>query len=206
MFEKVYLYPFWVRAWHMINALLCILLILTGLSLQYAGQEAVIFGFDIAVSIHNVSGIILSINYLFFIIGNLITNNGKQYNIKRKNFFENLVIQIRFYTIGIFKKENAPFPISKKSKFNPLQRFSYIFATYISLSIIVITGWLYFFPLIIPDILFGVSGILINAMLHVSFGFLISIFLLIHVYFCTIGATAGSNFVSIITGWHRSGH
>lgn len=205
MSETVYLYPVWVRIWHFINAILCLLLIITGLSMQYAGAGNLLIRFDLAVSIHNVAGIILSINYVFFIIGNLMSDNGYQYNVKRKNFFKNLLVQMRFYTIGIFKKEETPFPITKSNKFNPLQRITYVLATYVSLSVLVITGWLYFFPAIIPDAIFGVSGVLINALLHVTFGFFISVFLIIHIYFSTIGVTPGSNFISIISGWHR-GH
>jgi len=204
MSEKIYLYPVWIRVWHMVNAVLCILLILTGIAMQYSGYEKIIFRFDQAVSIHNVAGIILSINYLFFLIGNFVTDNGAQYKPRPKNYFSRLFTQIRFYTFGIFKKEPVPFPITKQNKFNPLQRLTYIVATYISLSLIVLTGWAYFFPHLIPHTLFGVSGILINAMLHIIVGFIISVFMIIHIYFCTIGATVGCNFVSMLTGWHQS--
>ncbi|MFC2111594.1 cytochrome b/b6 domain-containing protein, partial [Bacteroidota bacterium] len=134
MHEKLYLYPKWVRLWHLVNALLCLLLILTGLSMQYSGVESNIMRFDIAVSIHNVAGIILSINYVFFIIGNLTTSNGKQYIMKRKNIFNNMYRQFIYYSIGIFKKAEKPFPISKENKFNPLQRFSYIIVIYVCLT------------------------------------------------------------------------
>ena len=203
MSEDIYLYPVWVRIWHIVNALLCILLILTGLSMQYSDAQTGIIRFDIAVSLHNIAGIILTVNYICFIIGNILTDNGDQYKFKRENLFTNLLKQIRYYAFGIFKKETPPFPISKKNKFNPLQRFIYIVVTYFGLAILVITGWLYFFPGLIPNSIFGISGILINAMLHVSFAFIISVFMIVHIYFCTMGRTAGSNFVSMITGWHK---
>lgn len=205
MSEKIYLYPKWVRAWHLANAILCLLLIITGLSMQYAGAESVFIRFDVAVSIHNVSGIILTINYIVFIIGNLITPNGDQYRFKRKYLIPNLIKQIRYYGFGIFKKETPPFPISKDNKFNPLQRFVYIIATYISLTVVILSGWLYFFPGLIPPTVWGISGVLINAVFHISFAFIISVFMIVHVYFCTMGATAGSNFMSMINGWHK-GH
>ncbi|MBE9484291.1 MAG: cytochrome b/b6 domain-containing protein, partial [Bacteroidetes bacterium] len=59
MEEKLYLYPVWVRFWHWANAILCLLLILTGLSMQYSDPEYPIIRFDWAVSIHDISGIIL---------------------------------------------------------------------------------------------------------------------------------------------------
>ncbi len=201
--EKEYLYPIWVRIWHMVNGILCLLLILSGLSLQYSGLESAFIRFDIAVSAHNICGIILSINYLFFIAGNLFTTNGKQYRIKRKNFIKDLIIQIRYYTFGIFKKQSTPFPISKVNKFNPLQRFTYVLATYVCMTILVITGWGFLFPEVIPNQIIGISGILVNDIIHVSFAFIVSIFLFVHIYFCTIGTKIGSNFKSILTGWHE---
>ena len=60
MAHKEYLYPIWVRMWHWLNALLCLLLILTGLSMQYASVDGGLIRFDTAVTIHNLCGIILS--------------------------------------------------------------------------------------------------------------------------------------------------
>lgn len=201
---KVYLYPVWVRLWHITNGILCIILILSGVSLQYSGVDSAFIRFDIAVKTHNISGIILSINYLFFISGNLFTSNGKHYRLKRQNFIKNLILQLRYYTFGIFKKQAAPFPITEDNKFNPLQRFTYVLATYICLTLLVITGWGFLFPEFIPATIFGASGILVNDIIHVSFAFIVSIFLFVHVYFCTIGTKIGSNFKSILTGWHHS--
>ncbi len=57
---SVYLYPVWVRLWHLVNALLYLFLIITGLSMQYSNPEYPMIRFDIAVSMHNISGILLT--------------------------------------------------------------------------------------------------------------------------------------------------
>ena len=56
MEQKIYHYPVWIRIWHLINALLCLALIITGLSMQYSNTERGILTFDVAVSVHNVAG------------------------------------------------------------------------------------------------------------------------------------------------------
>ena len=66
MKEKIYLYPVWVRIWHWLNALLFLVLVLTGLSMQYAAKDSLLFPFNFSVTAHNISGIILIINFLFF--------------------------------------------------------------------------------------------------------------------------------------------
>ena len=58
--HKLYLYPVWIRIWHMLNAVLCLLLIVTGLSIQFSNPATVV-QFRAAVSIHNIAGILLSV-------------------------------------------------------------------------------------------------------------------------------------------------
>ena len=202
--EKIYLYPRWIRLWHTLNALFCLLLIITGISMQFSNPKVPLIRFDIAVSIHNIFGILLAVNYLQFFIGNLITWNGKHYKIAFRGFYERLLSQFRYYTRGIFKDENPPFPISKEIKFNPLQQFSYVLIMYILVPIVVISGLGLFFPNVIPTNLLGISGLHLTDLFHITVGFIISLFMFVHIYFCTIGKTPTSNFKGIITGYHES--
>ena len=59
--ERLYLYPVWIRIWHMTNAFLCLVLIITGLSIQFSNPGTVV-KFNAAVSVHNIAGIILTIS------------------------------------------------------------------------------------------------------------------------------------------------
>lgn len=201
--DKIYLYPIWIRIWHWLNAILFILLMITGISMQYSNPDNPwLVSFELSVQLHNICGIFISINYLLFFLGNLFTSNGKQYKMKTKGLFTRLYNQSIFYLFGMFKKEDAPYPISKENKFNPLQRFIYSTAMYIGFPIIIASGLALFFPEIIIPQIFGVSGLLVTAMFHVIIGFILSLFLFIHLYVCTIGSSISSNFKSMITGWH----
>jgi len=202
MSDKLYLYPVWIRLWHLCNALLFILLIITGLSMQYSSPEQPLIRFDYAVSIHNICGILLTANYFFFFIGNLVTTNGKYYKTSIRGIFDRLMIQFRYYTIGIFKGAKAPFPINKERKFNPLQQFTYVVAMYVFLPLIFISGWALLFPELLFNRLIGVSGLRINDFIHIVTSFLASIFMFVHIYFCTIGSTFISSFRSMINGYH----
>lgn len=204
MSEKIYLYPLWIRLWHALNAILIILLIISGISMQYTNPENPFIRFDIAVTMHNISGMILTANYIIFLVGNFITPNGKYYKIELKGLIGRLIKQFTYYTFGIFKHEKPPFPVTKDSKFNPLQLFTYLIAMYILVPIVFITGWALLYPELILTKFFGGSGLKVNDFIHVIVGFFLSFFMFIHVYFCTIGATFISNFKSMITGFHES--
>ena len=205
MSSKIYLYPVWVRLWHLLNALMIIVLILTGVSMQYSNPGAPFIRFDLAVSWHNIAGIILTFNYLIFIIGNIATPNGKFYRLKVKGLINRLMKQFQYYTFGVFKKQPAPFPVNEQRKFNPLQKIAYAFIMYLFMPLLFITGWALLFPETIWLNVFGVSGIFLTALLHIVMGFVISVFLLVHIYFCTFGAKATTSFLSMINGYHE-GH
>lgn len=203
--SSVYLYPVWTRLWHLFNALLYLSLIFTGLSMQYSNPEYPLIRFDIAVSVHNISGILLSVNYFFVFIGNLTTGNGKYYKIRLKGMYQELLAQGRYYLFGIFRGEKAPYPINGERKFNPLQKISYVAVLYFLMPLIIITGWALIFPeMIFVNKIFGTSGLHVTDLLHITIGFILSLFMLIHIYLCTMGKPRGSHFRAMLSGWHHS--
>ena len=204
MSEKLYLYPIWLRLWHALNALFFLILLVTGLSMQYSDVSFPLIRFDWAVTAHNLAGIGITLSYLFFLAGNLFTTNGKHYSIRVQGLFSDLLAQGRYYMFGIFSKQIPPFPVTARSKFNPLQRVSYIGAMYVMFPVVAITGWALLFPETIVRQVFGMSGTLLTALFHIVMGFAMSVFMIVHIYMCTVGKTPLSNFRSMVNGYHES--
>ncbi|MFC2089662.1 cytochrome b/b6 domain-containing protein [Bacteroidota bacterium] len=200
---KFYLYPVWVRLWHIINALSFILLIITGISLHYADSKYGLISFKFSVTTHNICAIILTINYGLYVLGNVVSGNGKYYRGWKEDMFKNLIPQARFYISGIFKKEKHPFPINEKRKFNPLQKLSYVMVMYIGMPVLIISGLGLMFPETIIENIFGLSGFAMTDYLHQIIGFVLSVFLIIHIYTCTLGDKPSTLFKSIINGYHE---
>jgi thiosulfate reductase cytochrome b subunit len=174
--------------------------------MQYTDKNNNIFlvGFERAVKWHNVAAILLTLNYIFFVTGNIITRNFRFYKIEKKNFVADLITQFRFYSGGMFRGEKHPFPVTENQKFNPLQKFTYFLAMYIAMPLLIISGIGLMFPEITINRFFGVSGLILTDLLHVIMGFLLSVFMLIHIYTCTLGSTPGSLFRSMLSGYHES--
>jgi thiosulfate reductase cytochrome b subunit len=203
----MYLYPKWIRIWHVLNALLFLILIVTGLSMQYTDKEnlSYVVGFAKAVKWHNFAATVLVINYILFVTGNFLTSNGRYYRIKRENFISDLLKQLKYYSFGMFKKgEKHPFPVTEESKFNPLQKLTYVLAMYVALPLLIISGVGLLLPEITITRFLGVSGLILTDILHITMGFFLSIFMVIHIYTCTLGAKPTSLFWGIISGYHRS--
>ena len=202
----MYLYPKWIRAWHIINALMFLVLIITGISMQYTDKENGIYmvGFAKAVKWHNYAAFVLTVNYVVFILGNGLTSNGKYYRIKKDTFMSDLMKQGKYYVFGMFKGEKHPFPVTMESKFNPLQKITYVLAMYLGMPLLILSGFVLLFPEVAADKVFGVSGLVLNDILHITTGFLLSIFMIIHIYTCTLGAKPTSLFWGMISGYHQS--
>ena len=196
-----YHYPVYIRIWHILNALFFLVLILTGLSIQYSNPDQPLISFPVSVELHNICGIGLTANYMIFFVGNIISGNGKNYRIQFKGISKQLIKQFKYYTIGYFKKEKKPFPITEQRKFNPLQAVTYMMSMYIGLPLLFITGWGLLFPETIIDRIFGVSGLVLTDLLHVITGFLLSVFMIIQSCICSIGTNPKDNYRAIITGW-----
>ena len=195
----MYLYPKWIRFWHLLNALLCLLLIFTGLNLQYSWE---IIPLERATSMHNIGGIILTAGYLIFFVGNLLSPNRKHYKIRLKGLAGGMAKQLYYYTIGMFRGEKNPFAVSKENKFNPVQKVSYLIIMYLCLPLIILTGWDMMFPGSISIMLLGTRGLVVSDLIHIVSGFIVSIFMIIHIYLSTLGPSAGSLFMSILSGYH----
>jgi thiosulfate reductase cytochrome b subunit len=202
----MYLYPKWLRLWHVVNAVLFIVLIITGVSMQYTDKDnqALLVGFARAVKWHNVAAILLTLNYIIFVTGNILTPNGKYYKLKKKNFKEEMIAQLKFYSFGMFRGEKHPFPVNEERKFNPLQKLTYVLAMYIGMPLLIISGIGLFLPEITVENFFGISGLIYTVVLHITMGFLLSIFMIIHIYTCTLGSTPTTLFRGMITGYHSA--
>lgn len=199
--KKLYFYPLWLRIWHGLNALGIVVLIITGISLQ--SSEWSFMGFGTAISLHNIAGAVVTISYFLFFIGNLVSTNGSFYRVKPKGLIKRPMKQAHYYIWGMFHGIKAPYPLSAKRKFNPLQKYSYIIVMYLIVPAVIVTGIALLYPEIIIEEVYQYSGIFVTAIFHSILGFFISIFLIIHVYIASIGKSPKENFESIISGWHH---
>jgi thiosulfate reductase cytochrome b subunit len=201
--QKLYFYPVWLRIWHGLNAIGILTLIFSGISMQSSIESAHLLSFKTVINLHNMAGILVTLSYFLYFVGNLVTPNGKFYIIKPKGFLKRPIQQAIYYAWGMFHGMKAPYPISEKRKFNPLQKYAYVLVMYMAVPVVIITGFALLFPEIIIDQVYTFSGVFVTAVLHSTMGFFISIFLVVHLYIASIGKSPVENFKSILTGWHE---
>lgn len=195
MTKRVIIFKRFERFWHWSQAVLIIVLLMTGFEIHGSYQ---LLGFDRAVALHTIAALSLLTLLAFTIFWHFTTGEWKQYipTLQKVN------AMIRYYLLGIFIHAPHPFRTTVLKKHNPLQRLTYLFMWVIISPIIWTTGLLYLFYshwqtwgldqyLHLEDV----------ALLHVVGAFMMLLFLIVHIYLITTGPTVFSHLVAMITGW-----
>ena len=201
--KEMYLYPLWVRIWHWSNALMCVILLLSGMNLHFSSKEDPLVSFDTSIFIHNLAGVTMAALYVVFIVGNLVSHNGVHYKVRFRGFIPRFIAQLKYYGMGIFKGEPHPSAPTEECKFNALQQITYVGIMYGLVSLLVLSGILMLFPDSIPDKLLGTGTILPIAITHTILSYFIALFLVGHLYLATTGETPLSNYKTMLTGIHH---
>lgn len=203
MSNREYLLPLWLRLWHWSNALLIIVLSVTGISVHFSDPNLMLVEFSLAAKIHNIAGVTLASLYAFFVVANIVSGNWWQYVPKPPGVLNRCLVQARYYVWGIFKGEPHPYPVTREVNFNALQAVIYWVIMYLVMPTVVISGLIFLYPQFAPDRVFGLDGLLPVALVHYLGSAVIFIFMISHIYLGTTGTTVTSMFKMMITGWHE---
>jgi thiosulfate reductase cytochrome b subunit len=194
--KKIYLYTRFERFWHWAQAVLIIMLLMTGFEIHGAWT---VLGFEKSVELHNVMGIAWLVLFIFNVFWLMTTGEWKQYIPTTKKLIE----VIFYYMIGIFKGKPHPVQKSRDAKHNPLQRLTYLGLAAALLPVQMISGLMYYTynQWALP----GLDSFLLQvvAFIHQSLAFLILSFLVVHVYMTTTGHMVFSHIAAMISGWEQ---
>ena len=105
-----------------------------------------------------------------------------------------------FLFLLCFQGQSNPFTASEEEKFNVLQKISYGAVMFILVPVIIITGILFDNILSFSQVINAIGGLRILDVIHVITGYLLVLFLVIHMYMATLGKTVTSYLKSMITG------
>ncbi len=190
MADKQYIKIFagFERFWHWTQALLVIVLMITGARLHglFDGPP-----WAMAFQVHLIAAGLIILLWIFAIFWHFTTGAWQHYIPTLRN----LIPVIRYYAYGIFLGEAHPAKPTLRRKHNPLQRLSYLFLKLVINPAIWITGVLY---LTVSLTGFDLGTV---AWLHVVAAYAMALFVVIHVYMATTGETVTSYLKAMITGY-----
>lgn len=200
--EHVYMYESYRRFWHWLQTVAIVILLFTGLIIHRPDIFGA-FSFRGVVTVHNVLAVILVVNAAISVFYHMATERMQEYIPRPYGFFDDAIVQARYYISGIFKGQAHPFEKTPRSRMNPIQKATYFGILLVLLPLQIMTGALMWgvqkFP--IAANLFG--GLPVLAPFHSLIAWTFATFIIVHVYMTTTGATPFEATRAMITGYEE---
>jgi thiosulfate reductase cytochrome b subunit len=204
--KKIFLHTLTIRIWHWINTLIVIALMLTGIQLRVPEVERLavwIPEYGMAILIHKYLGYAMALSFLFWLIYIIASGSFRIHYILRPADLPTLRNQARYYLFGIFRGGENPFIPAAGGKFNPLQKIAYSSVMLVITPTIVITGILFSDIFFFRDVIDRLGGIRLLDALHVAASYLFLLYLIVHLYMCTMGHHLFDHVKAMILGFEE---
>ena len=193
--KQVYIYKFFERFWHWMQALLIGILMITGFEIHSTYN---LLGYETAVNVHDISAWAFLVLIVFAIFWHFTTVEWRQYIPTTKL----VKAQVDYYLFGIFKGAHHPTKKLIYNKFNPLQRIIYLGLKVLVIPVQVISGFLYLY-FHYPLKGFELDSLELVAIFHTFGAFMLLVFVIAHVYLTTTGHKPLSAIKAMVTGWEE---
>jgi len=200
--ERIYMYESYRRFWHWLQTSSIIILLFTGLIIHRPDIFGV-FSFRGVVTVHNVIAAILVINAVLSIFYHVATERMREYIPHPYGFFDDAIIQAKYYISGIFKGEGHPFEKRPDSRMNPIQKLTYFGILNVLLPLQIITGALMWSVQRFPNFTNALGGLPFLAPFHSLVAWTFGTFIIVHVYMTTTGATPLEAMRAMVTGYEE---
>jgi thiosulfate reductase cytochrome b subunit len=195
---RVLLYTRFLRLWHWLQALLVLVLLITGFEVH--GTYSM-FGYEQASGWHRLAAWTLVGLWVLAWFWHLTTGEWKQYIPSPVG---RLRAMLRYYGIGIFKGEPHPFHRDRWHRHNPLQRLAYLSVHVMIGPLLWLSGLLYITYALWPAIGLGGLPLGLIAAAHTAGAFLMTAFMIVHVYLALTTADLPlGNLKAMITGYEE---
>jgi thiosulfate reductase cytochrome b subunit len=199
--QRVYMYAVYERFWHWLQTGAILLLLFTGLVIHRPDVFG-LFSFRHVVAVHNVLAVLLVVNAALSLFYHLASGEIRQFLPRPYGFFDQAIVQARYYLSGIFRGGAHPFAKTPRRKLNPLQQITYFGILNVLLPAQVLTGALIWGAQRWPQLAGLFGGLPVLGPLHSLVAWLFAAFIVAHVYLTTTaGHTALAGIQAMMEGW-----
>jgi thiosulfate reductase cytochrome b subunit len=200
--ERIYMYEPYRRFWHWLQTITIVTLLFTGLIIHRPDVFGA-FSFRGVVTVHNVLAVILVLNAALSLFYHITTEKIREFIPHPYGFFDDAIVQAKYYVGGIFKGEGHPFEKLPTSRMNPIQKMTYFMILNVLLPLQIITGALMWSVQKFPQYANALGGLPFLAPFHSLVAWLFGTFILVHVYMTTTGATPLEAMRGMVTGYEE---
>ncbi|HLO17646.1 MAG TPA: cytochrome b/b6 domain-containing protein [Anaerolineales bacterium] len=200
--EQIYMYEAYRRFWHWLQTVAIVILLFTGLIIHRPDIFGA-FSFRGVVTVHNVIAVILVVNALLSVFYHIATERMQEYIPRPYGFFDDAIVQAKYYISGIFKGEGHPFEKRPDSRMNPIQKATYFGILMVLLPLQILTGALMWSVQKFPAVANWFGGLPFLAPFHSLIAWTFATFIIVHVYMTTTGTTPLEATRAMITGYEK---
>jgi thiosulfate reductase cytochrome b subunit len=194
------MYQAYERFWHWLQTFTIILLLFTGLIIHRPDMFG-LFSFRGVVLVHNVLAAILVVNAGLSLFWHVVGGEIRQYIPRPYGFFDQAILQAKYYLRGIFRDDEHPFEKTRDRHLNPLQQITYFGILNVLLPLQILTGALMWGVQQWPQFAEALGGLPFLAPFHSLVAWLFATFIVAHVYLTTTGHKPLSGIEAMVTGW-----
>ncbi|MBI5251279.1 MAG: cytochrome b/b6 domain-containing protein [Desulfomonile tiedjei] len=179
--------PVPLKVWHWLHGLCVILLAVSGVQLRIPDVLPIFGNFLNAVNLHNLCGIIVIVDYTFWLFYHLWKKSfTSRFHISPKGFFGDIAEMLHYYGYLIFVGGAYPARGGHSSSLDPLERLFFLWIMGIVLPCQIFTGLLLYDVERTTVIVGALGGIRAVDAIHVLFAYLLISSAIIHVYLGTL--------------------
>lgn len=200
--QRVYMYQVYERFWHWLQTFTIVILLFTGLVIHRPDVLGFL-SFRHMVTVHNIAATILVINAALSLFYHLASGEIQQFIPRPYGFFDQAIVQAKYYLRGIFHNEPHPFEKNPRKKMNPLQQATYFGILNVLLPLQIVTGALMWGVQRWPQIANLFGGLPFLAPFHSLIAWTFAAFIVGHVYLTTTGHEPLAGIKAMMIGWEE---
>jgi thiosulfate reductase cytochrome b subunit len=197
--EAVRMYGVYERLWHWLQTFAIVALLFTGLVIHRPDTFG-IFSFRGVVLVHNILAAILVVNAGLSLFYHVTSGEIRQFIPRPVGFFDQAILQAKYYLKGIFRGEPHPFDKTPGRKLNPLQQVTYFGILNVLLPLMILTGILMWGAERWPEFSALIGGLTVLGPVHSGVAWMLASFIVGHVYLTTTGPKPFSSLQGMMFG------
>ncbi len=176
--------PLPLRAWHWLHGLCVMLLVLTGIQLRLPDTAPIWANFLNAVNLHNLTGPVLILDYLFWISYHSWRHDFKgRFYISPRGFFTHTPQMLHYYAYLIFMGERFPKGCESYPVFDPLERVFFLTTMLVFVPVQIRKGVLLMNLQMMMPVIKAFGGLRVVDAVHVLVAYVLISCMIVHTCF-----------------------
>lgn len=188
---RKYLGPHRLFLWHCVQAITCIILIITGFGMYFAELGEYLMPFEMRHNLHKLAGIVSGISFLLLFI---------PYHLEANRHRVHYWWRLALYRLGAYDNLHQ----QSKQQFKPIIITRYIVIMFLVFPLVLCSGAFLIFPEMLMHSSTGFDLYYMVLFLHIACASIIVLFTFIHLYVALVDKQKATRLNGLFKIWFKS--